>query len=337
MVIETLRQPLFDQLAASERILLAGAGGGFDVFSALPLYFALREAGKHVRLASLSFSYLGGSDAPMVAPALYEVAGDHAHALPYFPEAHLASWLAEAGDGEPIFCFDRRGLKILEEGYRHLVDAHGFDAVALVDGGTDSLMRGDEAGLDTPAEDAMSLLAVDALDVPRKLLACLGFGVDRYHGVCHAQYLEAVAALTVRGAFLGAFALTSEMSAVRRLPRGDGVRSGADRGPREHRVRLGSLGARGRVRRLTSLPADPGDRYDAVDQPADDPLLVLSPRTGGRAPPLRGLATGDDGVLGGRPAHRGVPKDDPPAAVGDDSLLTATARRLSGRGSSSWR
>lgn len=186
------------------------------MFSALPLYFALREAGKQVRLASLSFSYLGGSDATMIAPALFEVTGAHAHALPYFPEAHLAAWLAETGDGAPIFCFDRRGLAILEEGYRHLIDAHDFDTVVLVDGGTDSLMRGDEAGLGTPAEDAMSLLAVDSLDVPRKLLACLGFGVDRYQGVCHAQYLEAVAELTARGAFLGAFALTPEMDAVRR-------------------------------------------------------------------------------------------------------------------------
>jgi len=37
-------------------IFIAGAGGGFDVFSGLPLYFGLRAAGKKVTLANLSFS-----------------------------------------------------------------------------------------------------------------------------------------------------------------------------------------------------------------------------------------------------------------------------------------
>ncbi len=41
-----LTVPLFDSLRQSERVLLAGAGGGFDIFSGLPLYFALRNAGK---------------------------------------------------------------------------------------------------------------------------------------------------------------------------------------------------------------------------------------------------------------------------------------------------
>lgn len=45
--------PLFDRLAGCERVLLAGAGGGFDVFCGLPLYFALRRRGVAVELGDV--------------------------------------------------------------------------------------------------------------------------------------------------------------------------------------------------------------------------------------------------------------------------------------------
>ncbi len=50
--------PLFAALEDSERILVAGAGGGFDVYAGLPLAFALMGLGKTVHLANLSFSAL---------------------------------------------------------------------------------------------------------------------------------------------------------------------------------------------------------------------------------------------------------------------------------------
>lgn len=51
-----LHLPFFTELDHARIILLAGAGGGFDIFSGLPLYFGLRDAGKQVHLANLSFS-----------------------------------------------------------------------------------------------------------------------------------------------------------------------------------------------------------------------------------------------------------------------------------------
>ena len=40
--------PVAARLTGSERILRAGAGGGFDVFTGIPLFLALRRAGKQV-------------------------------------------------------------------------------------------------------------------------------------------------------------------------------------------------------------------------------------------------------------------------------------------------
>jgi len=211
-----LQIPFFNVVADAKTILLAGAGGGFDIFSGLPLYFGLRSMGKTVHLANLSFSRLYESTGERLGRGLVEVTAQTEGFERYFPELHLARWLAAKGEPAPIYCIDRAGLKPVSAAYRTLNERLRPDAIILIDGGTDSLMRGDEAGLGTPQEDVASIAAVRALDVRVKLLVCLGFGVDTYHGVCHAQFLEAVADLNRRGAFLGMWSLTRDMPEVRR-------------------------------------------------------------------------------------------------------------------------
>jgi hypothetical protein len=214
--MRVLQLPFFSELEEARTVLVAGAGGGFDLFSGLPLYFGLRAAGKQVHLANLSFSHLEAATGRHLAPAALEVTADSRVSTGYFPEYHLCRWFRDQGEEVPVFCFDRTGFHPLLEGYRAVVGHLQADAVVLVDGGTDSLMRGDEAGLGTPEEDMCSVAAVDELDVPGKYLVCLGFGVDAFHGVCHAHALEAVAEFTRAGAFLGALGLTAEMPEVRR-------------------------------------------------------------------------------------------------------------------------
>ena len=51
-----LNLPVLDRLSASRILLIAGMGGGFDVFCGLPIYFELRSRGLNVHLGSLSFS-----------------------------------------------------------------------------------------------------------------------------------------------------------------------------------------------------------------------------------------------------------------------------------------
>lgn len=208
--------PFFTQLDPSRRVLIAGAGGGFDVFSGLPLYFLLRDSGREVYLANLSFSSLIPSVGRWLNPVLVEVTADSQGYAYYFPEQVLASWFRRQGEEVSIYSFHRTGIRPLLEGYQTLVEELAIDTLILVDGGTDSLMRGDEAGLGTPAEDMASIAAAYQLQLPRKFLVCLGFGVDWYHGVCHAQVLESIAELTRSGAFLGAVSLLKEMPAVQR-------------------------------------------------------------------------------------------------------------------------
>jgi hypothetical protein len=203
--------PLIARLMAHERILVAGAGGGFDVYAGLPLYVALRAAGREVFLANLTFTYLGETDARYLAPHLAVATPETAGGDHYFPERRLAEWLAESNYPPAVYVFEKVGVRPLRAAYEHLVRELGIGAIVLVDGGTDILMRGDEAGLGTPEEDMTSLAAVSKLATVETFVASIGFGVDSYHGVCHAHALENIAAIEREGGYLGAFSVTAAM------------------------------------------------------------------------------------------------------------------------------
>lgn len=94
--------------------------------------------------------------------------------------------------------------------YRLLVQHLSIDGVLLVDGGVDSLMRGDEATLGTVIDDAVTLAAVSQLEeVPVRLLSCLGFGAEQE--ITHAHAFENIAALSESGGFLGSCSLVRQM------------------------------------------------------------------------------------------------------------------------------
>ncbi len=203
--------PVLQRLSSASRVLIAGAGGGFDVYAGLPLYFALRAAGKDVYLANLTFSHLAATDAHRLAPNVAELTAETWSDEQYCPELRLAEWFAQRGESVSVYALEKVGVAPFRRAYECLLAHLRLDAIVLVDGGTDILMRGDEAGLGTPVEDMTSLASAWRLAVPQKLVLCLGFGIDAFHGVCHAHFLENVAALTRESAFLGALSLLPSM------------------------------------------------------------------------------------------------------------------------------
>ncbi|MGW0502889.1 DUF1152 domain-containing protein [Micromonospora sp. NPDC003241] len=200
--------PLFAALAPARNILIAGAGGGFDLYAGLPLALALSSGGAQVHLASLSFSELELIDhTAWLTEHVAAVQPDTGSPDWYFPERTLAQWLATQDLPSTVYAFPPLGVQPLRAAYRHLVEHLGVDAVVLVDGGTDVLLRGDESDLGTPVEDITSLAAVTALDVPIKLVTSLGFGIDAHDGVNHVEVLENLAALDREGGYLGALSI----------------------------------------------------------------------------------------------------------------------------------
>ena len=148
-----MKIPFFSELEGAQSILIVGAGGGFDVFCGLPLYFWLKKAGKSVHLANLSSGALGFCDAENPVSALWRITPKTA-ATKYSPEMHLSAWLTERFGETPVFAIAPSGARPVSAAYEWLARTLKPDAIVLVDGGTDSLMRGDEAGLATPEGDA---------------------------------------------------------------------------------------------------------------------------------------------------------------------------------------
>lgn len=206
----TLSQNLFfKKLEKAQNILIAGAGGGFDIYSGLPLYFNLRAQGKKVHLANFSFTQLRETTSQEVCEDCFQVLPNSRELsnFGYFPEKILVEWFLTQEKPTSVFAFEKTGVKKLRKAYDFLIKELQLDAIVLVDGGTDSLMFGDEQGLGTPIEDSTSLAAVFQSSVKTKLLSCLGFGVDHFHGVSHYHFLENVAKLSREGGYLGCFHL----------------------------------------------------------------------------------------------------------------------------------
>jgi hypothetical protein len=199
--------PFLKRLNEAERILIAGCGGGFDVFAGIPIAEHLFAAGKKVTFANLSFTNLWLCGGERFTPITWRI-DQQSKDLPYFPEKWLAEWLLARGHQSPIYAFGKSGARPLTTAYRSIIEAHQVDLVVLIDGGTDSILFGDEPGLGTVVEDAVSTIAACAAAGENALLAAIGFGVDHHHGVSHHAFLENVARLARDDGFLGAFAVT---------------------------------------------------------------------------------------------------------------------------------
>jgi hypothetical protein len=205
--------PIFQQLADSKNILLTGAGGGFDIYSGIPLYFNLVKQGKNVIIANFSFTDLHNTNAEKVYPFCYKISAKDVDlsGRNYFPEKYLKLWFLTQDLTPEIYAFARTGINPLKDAYKYLIKKHDIDTVLLVDGGTDSLMFGDEEGLGTPQEDICSMAAVYRSGVKKQYLLSIGFGIDSYHGVSHFRFLENVAELAKSDGYLGLFQLIKEM------------------------------------------------------------------------------------------------------------------------------
>jgi len=182
-------------------------------------FFALKKAGAQCFLANLTFSDPSMmKDTEQVSPMCWKITADSKRneigwtkeKIYYWPEFQVADWFrTKEGIEVPVYMFEHDiGVVPLLQAYKVIVERHNIEAVILVDGGTDSLMFGNEQGVGTPTEDMTSICAVDLLpNVKKKLLFNIGFGVDCFHGVCHHNFLENVCKVAESGGFYGSFSL----------------------------------------------------------------------------------------------------------------------------------
>lgn len=219
-----LEAEFWSSISHCNRILISGCGGGYDFMQGLPLYFALKSQSKEVFLGNMTFSELSNADGEVIlresnpgqtiSSMIIKSSTQLNHRSGYFPEKYLCEWFHEVLNEEiEVFAFRRRGLDKITKSYQIIIERYQIDAIVLVDGGSDSLMAGDENELGTPMEDMLSMFGVFPIKIP-KFLVCLGIGADRYHGVSDCSTLRAIAELTKLDGFLGMIGLTPDMPEV---------------------------------------------------------------------------------------------------------------------------
>ena len=254
--------PVLEMLDRSERTLIAGCGGGFDVFAGVPIARRLLADGKCVVLANLSFSDLPSSGAEKILPSLWRI-DRQCSELPYFPEKWLSEWLMRHESLVPMYAFGRTCPTELSAAYQNIVSEHGIDLIVLVDGGTDSVIFGDEPGLGTVVEDAVSVVAANAVATNSTILASIGFGLDHFHGVSHYSFLENTAHLIRDGGYLGTVSLTNGSDEANDLI--DLVEYANSRQPAHKSIVMNSI--------VSALRGEFGD-YHATDRTAGSELFI---------------------------------------------------------------
>lgn len=217
--------PIYDALKDChdcQDILIAGAGGGFDVYAGLPLYHELREAGKNVHLFNYSFTNLDAADSALKVHepnnCLFGFKGN-VRVCPerkdkrYFPEGYLAQFLDFKNPNEMVWAVPKLGVVPVRKALNRLVERLSLDAIILVDGGVDSLMQGDEAECGTILEDTVSLAALMGVDVKYKSLMTVGFGTELEDNLSHYFVLKNMADLIRLGGLQGSCCLLKEQPA----------------------------------------------------------------------------------------------------------------------------
>lgn len=199
---------MFAHLQKSQNILIAGCGGGYDIYAGFVLYNQLKEIGKNVTMASYTFT-----SNIVDCPGIVKV-NDYCYIVDkttkcvkqnedYFPELPLAKFL-----NEPIYTFRCVPPHMLFESYAHLIKILNIDTIVLVDGGIDSVLMGDEKQFGSPLEDLTSVIAVAHL-VREKLvqnayLYCTALYVDE---PSVELFMRNIGTITRNGGFIGFYSM----------------------------------------------------------------------------------------------------------------------------------
>jgi len=146
------------KLENCNNILIVGAGGGSDVLCGLPLYYTFLKQGKKAHLANLTHTdfktILEHADPIkldanlMGANSIIKVPSQN------YVEGYLSQFFHAALNQENIvWMINRASIKELKKSFERLIEYLKIDAIVLVDGGVDSIMKGDEDGSGTMFED----------------------------------------------------------------------------------------------------------------------------------------------------------------------------------------
>lgn len=164
----------------TDHVMLLGCGGGYDIFTGLPIYFNICDKqSKCPVLVSFSFTNIDLLEPFKVTDECYKIQYDGSVKDElYFPEYHLSQHL-----GQPVYAISTdTSISKYKKVLKHIINIHKIDTIIAVDGGCDSMMFGMEEELGTPVEDMMTIFILHKLKqegfIKHTYLSCLGTSVE---------------------------------------------------------------------------------------------------------------------------------------------------------------
>ena len=137
------------KLEAANNILIVGAGGGQDVLVGLPLYYTFLKQGKKPHLANLThtdFSTIKDHAEPIILDScLLGATSMIKEPSTNYVESYLSNFFKVSSNSDvTVWMFNRTHVLELKKAFSRLIEHLKIDAIVLVDGGIDSIMKGDE-------------------------------------------------------------------------------------------------------------------------------------------------------------------------------------------------
>ena len=176
----------------ANKILLIGLGGGFDVFGGLPFVFHWTDK-----------QFILTNHSPKSRQFLHQSTPDD------YPEGMIP----DIPNVIQKYSIGRFGSKLVEKSIQNIIDEHNPDCIFTVDGGVDSLARGNEEDFGTVLEDFITLAALQDINLP-KVHCCVGFGTETEEDMNHYRILENMGLLAAGGHFYGSFSLLENRAFV---------------------------------------------------------------------------------------------------------------------------
>lgn len=207
---------LLDTLRTKNNILIAGMGGGFDIYGGLPLYYTLKKLNKNIVLANYSFTDFNTAIeqglAQIISPGLLLANPNFESDDFYYPEGYLSQFLKIGfkEDAPLVYVFAKTGTNPLLNSFRYIIEQHNIDFIILIDGGVDSLNTGAETGHGTVIEDSITIAAVSQIENVEKIVMCIGFGTEVEEKVCGYNVLMNMSNLVKNNSFIGSCSLVKD-------------------------------------------------------------------------------------------------------------------------------
>lgn len=185
-------------------VILAGCGGGCDIYGAMPLYYQFKDSAPEIIIVNLSFAHPGILREQICAEEVVDGCfkinqGSQFDDRDYLPECLLANKLNHT---VYAICNYDTVQSILNSYLAITRDLNEYDFY-LVDGGCDVLLSGNETALATYVEDMMHLKAVLQLQRAQNIYVCaIGLNVDCGHGVLEHELIKRLEDLQDNGTLI---------------------------------------------------------------------------------------------------------------------------------------